>query len=134
MLLYIEKDALLPGDYEENDLRKLAKQILPPVSPKAGSFATSLSEEAASLSSRFRFLFFLLLLSLIPVVSILVSPQTMSLEDNSLVKNNSSIQIIHLSCLLEGEIVKNENKTKIAKQKKKIQNKTKNKPKPTPTP
>ncbi|KAM7121842.1 pituitary adenylate cyclase-activating polypeptide isoform 2-T2 [Ciconia maguari] len=48
LLLYIEKDALLPGDYEENDLGELVKQILPPVSLKAGSFATSLSEGAAS--------------------------------------------------------------------------------------
>ncbi|KAM9643999.1 pituitary adenylate cyclase-activating polypeptide isoform 2-T2 [Morphnus guianensis] len=48
LLLYIEKDAVLPGDYEENDLGGLVKQILPPVSLKAGSFATSLFEGAVS--------------------------------------------------------------------------------------
>uniref|UniRef100_A0A8B9NIG0 Adenylate cyclase activating polypeptide 1 n=1 Tax=Accipiter nisus TaxID=211598 RepID=A0A8B9NIG0_9AVES len=31
LLLYIEKDAVLPGDYEENDLGGLVKQILPPL-------------------------------------------------------------------------------------------------------
>lgn len=77
------------GDYEEIDLGELVKQILPLVSLKAGSFATSLSEGAVSPFFQISIIFFSLLLSLIPVVSLLMYPQTMSLEDNQPVKTTA---------------------------------------------
>uniref|UniRef100_A0A8C3CW99 Adenylate cyclase activating polypeptide 1 n=1 Tax=Cairina moschata TaxID=8855 RepID=A0A8C3CW99_CAIMO len=94
LLLYIEKDALLPGDFEENDLGELLKQILPPVSLKAGSFATSSLKGQRPLCSRFRFFSFILP-AFFDSSRIFIS--AVSYTHLDVYKRQ------HLCCLLEGE-------------------------------